>query len=177
MDRRRHGRARRIAIAVVAGLVLLALPGEALARDGREVRITDRCDAATFPEAAGCIRDSHVTFAEFLEKLNPADGGHHQWRFKEDHVELKRGERLSARNIGGEAHTFTEVVNFGAGFIPPDLNAALPPGTPPAVQVNADPLLVVPGAKVDVGTLDAGTHLFQCMIHPWMRSVVEQRGR
>src|SRR4051794_3306128 len=73
MDLRRHGRGRRIPIAVVAGVALLALPGQALARDGREVRITDRCDAATFPAAAGCIRNSEVTFAEFLEKLNPAD--------------------------------------------------------------------------------------------------------
>jgi hypothetical protein len=177
MDSRRYGTGRRLAIAVVAGLALLALPGEALARDGRTVRITDRCDQATFPAAAGCVGDGGVTFAEFLEELNPVDGGHHQWRFKEDDVDLKRGERLNARNIGGEPHTFTEVRNFGAGLIPPDLNAALPPGTPPAVPVNADLLFVLPGQTVDAGELSPGTHLFQCMIHPWMRSVVHQRSR
>src|SRR4051794_14960017 len=113
MDLRRHGRGRRISIAVAAGLAMLALPGSALARDGRQVRITDRCDRATFPEAAGCIGDGGVTFAEFLSKLNPADGGHHAWRFKESEVDLKPGERLTARNIGFENHTFTEVVDFG----------------------------------------------------------------
>jgi hypothetical protein len=176
MDLRRHGRGRTLSIAVAAGLALLVLPGAALARDGRTVRMTDRCDQATFPVEAGCVGDGGVTFAEFLEEVNPVDGGHHKWRFKEDDLELKRGERLSAKNIGLEVHTFTEVAGFGTGIVPP-LNAALPPGTPEAVPLSDDLLVVLPGDKADVGTLEPGTHLFQCMIHPWMRSVVEQRGR
>jgi hypothetical protein len=77
--------------------------------------------------------------------------------------------------VGGETHTFTEVVNFGTGIVPL-LNAALPAGTPPAQPIG-DPRFVPAGGSLDLGTLAPGTHRFECLIHPWMRVTVEQRRR
>jgi hypothetical protein len=33
-----------------------------------------------------------------------------------------------------------------------------------------------PGARLTVAGLHPGIHRFECLIHPWMRSVVEVRG-
>ena len=90
-----------------------------------------------------------------------------------EETDLKRGQRLVVTNVGGEVHSFTEVVSFGAGVVPP-LNGALPPGTPDAVPAPGDPHFLLQGEGLDL-TLSRGTHLFQCLIHPWMRSVVDQR--
>jgi len=164
---------KRIGVVVGAMLMIVALPAQASARDGRQVRIEDRCDPASFATIdVPCVKDGGVTLDEFLAKLNPQDGGHDKWRFKENHVDLKRGQALTATNIGGEAHTFTEVASFGAGFVP-QLNAALPPGTPPAIPVNPDPLFVFPGSTVSSAPLSVGRHRFECLIHPWMRTVVD----
>ena len=84
----------------------------------------------------------------------------------------KSGEHLTLTNTGGEDHTFTEVANFGTGFVPP-LNASLPVGTPPAAPVGPLHLLGA-GDTLDLGQLSPGTHLFECLIHPWMRTVAEQ---
>ena len=75
-------------------------------------------------------------------------------------------------NNGGEVHTFTEVANFGAGVVPP-LNAALPAGTPPAQPIGPFNGLAA-GETVEFDRLSTGTHLFECLIHPWMRTVAEQ---
>jgi hypothetical protein len=85
---------------------------------------------------------------------------------------LRDNQHLTLTNSGGEVHTFTEVANFGTGFVPP-LNAALPVGTPPAQPVGPLNALAA-GATVELGQLSSGTHLFECLIHPWMRTVVNQ---
>jgi hypothetical protein len=87
-------------------------------------------------------------------------------------VRLRPRQFLRADNRGGEVHTFTEVVNFGGGIVD-ELNAALPPDTPPAVPIGS--LRFIPaGAQSELPVLAAGTHLFECLIHPWMRTTVEQ---
>jgi len=152
-------------------------PGTALAGDSRAVRIIDRCDPATFDAAIGpgtCIGDGNVTFQRFVDRLNPHDGGHNAWRFNPEKVSLHRGQRLVADNVGGETHTFTEVVAFGTGIVP-FLDAALPPGSPPAVPIG-DPRFLAPGQEASL-SLSPGTHRFECLIHPWMQTTVEQRRR
>jgi hypothetical protein len=87
-------------------------------------------------------------------------------------VRLRPGQFLRAENRSGEVHTFTEVEGFGGGFVE-ELNAALPPGTPLAVAIG--PLQSMDaGERIDLQVLDPGTHLFECLIHPWMRTTVEQ---
>jgi hypothetical protein len=40
------------------------------------------------------------------------------WDFEPDTVNIKKGTTLSVVDQGGEPHTFTEVAQFGGGFIP-----------------------------------------------------------
>ncbi len=163
-----------ILLPTLSALALLALPGSVLARDGRTIFVMDRCDPDSFNAAIGagtCVRNGGVTFENFVRRLNPQDGGHNAWRFSRHDVDLKPGERLTVTNTGGETHSITEVVDFGAGIVDP-LNAALPPGTPPAQPIG-DPRFLAPGESRQVA-VPAGRHRFQCLIHPWMRTVVEQ---
>ena len=100
------------------------------ASDVEEIRVQDKCEPISFIAALGpgaCVGDDNVTFDEFAEELNPDDGGHGAWRFHPDDTHIDLGESLKAINEGGQVHTFTEVVSFGAGIVLL-LNAALPPG-------------------------------------------------
>ncbi len=54
------------------------------------------------------------------------------------------------------------------------LNAALPPGTPPAQPIGALTFMAA-GETLELAPLSVGTHRFECLIHPWMRTVAEQR--
>jgi hypothetical protein len=160
---------------IVCALALLALPAAALAGDTRKVFVMDRCEPESFNAAIGpgtCIRNGGVTFDKFARRLNPQDGGHNAWRFGPPHFGLRSGQTITAINSGGEFHTFTEVANFGTGIVP-ELNAALPPGTPAAEPVGAFNGIGA-GETIELGALSPGTHLFECLIHPWMRSVVDQ---
>lgn len=162
-------------LAIVCAPALSALPAVALAGDTSQVFVMDRCEPESFDaavEPGTCIRNGGVTFDKFARRLNPEDGGHNAWRFGPDHFGLNSGQTITAINTGGETHTFTEVVAFGAGFVPP-LNAALPPGTPPAQPIG-DLGLMPAGDTLELDALSPGTHLFECLIHPWMRTVVEQ---
>jgi len=83
------------------------------------------------------------------------------------------GGTIEAVNEGGERHTFTKVEEFGNGCIPL-LNAD---DSPPVVDCNAlGDSEVLPGASRTFPVpATAGTVLYQCAIHPWMRSVVDVR--
>ena len=157
-------------------LALAVLPAVAPAGDAPMIFVMDRCEPDSFNAVLGedgCVRNGGVTFDVFESQLNPQDGGHNAWRNSRHDIVLAGDQHLTAVNSGGETHTFTEVVSFGAGIVPP-LNAALPPGTPPAQPVGGLNFFGA-GETLDLDTLPAGTHRFQCLIHPWMRTVVEQR--
>jgi plastocyanin len=161
---------------IVCALALLALPAAALAGDTRKVFVMDRCEPESFDaavEPGTCIRDGGVTFDKFARRLNPQDGGHNAWRFGPGHFGLNSGQTITAINTGGETHTFTEVVAFGTGFVP-FLDAALPPGTPPAQPIGDDLGFMLAGDTLELDALSPGTHLFECLIHPWMQTVVDQ---
>ncbi|HEU5249115.1 MAG TPA: hypothetical protein VFW15_03945, partial [Thermoanaerobaculia bacterium] len=76
-------------------------------------------------------------------------------------------ETVTVKNEGGRGHTFTEVANFGGGFVPP-LNGVLAFAEECA---TATPL--PPGSTQQVMGLDVGIHRFQCCIHPWMRMLIK----
>ena len=170
-------RTSRLAVVLTTSIAaaLLALPGTAAAGDTVKVFVMDRCEPESFDDAVEpgtCVRNGGVTFGNFLERVNPKDGGHNAWRFSRGDVDLRAGQEMTAINTGGEFHTFTEVANFGRGLVP-ELNAALPPGTPNAAI--AGPFNGIgAGETIELGALSTGTHLFECLIHPWMRTVAEQ---
>jgi hypothetical protein len=169
---------RTIGVTALAILALwLVMPGTASAGEGRNIGIFDRCDPASFNAVLGdgaCIlRNGGVAFDTFMARVNPKDGGHSAWRFAPGQARVGGGQFLRLDNRGGETHSFTEVRNFGGGIVP-DLNAALPPGTPLAVPLPGDPRFIGAGEQIDLPVLAAGTHLFECLIHPWMRTTVTQ---
>jgi plastocyanin len=153
------------------------LPSQTI-RGGEQRLITmmDACDPQTFNEAVGagtCIRNGGVRFAKFLQLL-----GQHQkvgaWLFAPTSVNAKVGQELLAVNRGGEVHTFTEVEEFGGGIVP-DLNvlAGVPDPAPECLAATLE--LVPPGGSTTDDVEEEGTELYQCCIHPWMRTIVTAR--
>ncbi|MGY1591881.1 hypothetical protein ACI79D_07885 [Geodermatophilus sp. SYSU D00708] len=68
-------------------------------------------------------------------------------------------------------HTFTEVPQFGAGCVA-EWNQAVP-GQPSVCDFSKfGPTLVLQGSTGAAVTPSVGRHFFQCLIHPWMRTVV-----
>src|SRR5262249_37665432 len=144
---------------------------------GKTVMLMDACDPETFnaPPPVGigpgtCSRQGGVQFANFIDQLTR----HHSvgaWHMAPGEVMIKLGDVLSAFNNGGETHTFTEVDDFGGGFVP-QLNAlggfgpTVPECNPQLVQ------LLPPGASSHETTDEVGVEKYQCCIHPWMRAEV-----
>ena len=168
---------------VVAGTTTVVLGGVATASDTQKVLLEDDCDPTTFNAAGQALFqqnlceedfDGSVTFGEFLDAL-VLDGGHDAWKFTPNHATIRQGESLKAINTGGESHSFTEVEDFGGGIIPEinQLLGGLEP-VPEAQDPNIfGPTIVAPGDSLTVSDLEAGTHRFMCVFHPWQQSVIK----
>jgi hypothetical protein len=167
-----------VGLAMVAGTV-------SYAAGTRIIRIEDQCDPETFNAVFGdatCV-SSHpgVAFEHFINELlhTQRAGG---WMFSARQVNITEGQQFQARNDGGEVHTFTEVDEFGGGFIP-ELNdlSGNPVPAPECIALTQKPgfplidELIPAGGKSEAEDEDAGTHHYQCCIHPWMRMDVTVR--
>jgi plastocyanin len=158
-----------------ASVLVLALASSALGAPAhRTVQILDNCDGPSFNAALGegaCVREGGMSFETFGAML--AKGGASSWRFAPGRATLAAGGTVTAINRGGEFHTFTEVAAFGGGCVPP-LNEAL--GLTPVPECSVPGLFestgVPAGASWTSEALDAGRHLFQCLIHPWQRTTI-----
>lgn len=144
----------------------------------RHVTILDDCDPTdpAWGNTGGCVlRGGAVTEAEFgmllTSPLSQSVVGHPAWRNEPSYLRIRSGQVVQVSNAGGRVHTFTEVAQYGGGFVPP-LNIGLTqapecvPGSPNANQL-------APGEDVSLHGLSAGNHRFQCCIHPWMRALVK----
>ena len=143
----------------------------------RQVQMMDACEPESFNAAIGpgtCSREGGVTFANFLSLL-----GKHQtvgaWHFAPSTLNVRVGQELVAINKGGEAHTFTEVAAFGGGIVPVlnDLSGT-PVPAPECLALTPDDF-VPPGGTHREVVDEAGTELYECCLHPWMRAVVTAR--
>ena len=173
----------RVFLACAVGLVLVlgvaAVTSAAAAE--RRVVMLDACDGPSFNAALqdpnACTRNGGVTFDKFIGQL-AATGSAPAWRFAPAALSLAPGGTIEAYNGGGEFHTFTEVAAFGGGCID-ELNALLGLTAVPECA-NAGFLFATtgasPGDEVETGSLASGTHRFECLIHPWMRSTVQVGG-
>jgi len=115
-----------------------------------------------------------TTLGELIDKAKAGtpDPG---WDFEPDHLTIEKGTILEVVDQGGEPHTFTEVAQFGGGFVH-DLNHGEP--TVPECDGGFSNLAVartriLQGSHLDFTNLSKGKHLFQCCIHPWMRMEVD----
>lgn len=157
--------------AVSTMLVLVA--GASGGATSRQVQVLDDCEAESFNAVIGpgtCVKDGGVTFFEFVDQLL-AQGRAPAWRFAPDHLKLEAGGTITARNRGGEFHTFTEVADFGGGCVE-DLNDLL--GLDPVPECEVPGILeatgIGPGGELTTAGLASGTHRFLCLVHPWMRA-------
>jgi plastocyanin len=185
---RRH---QALTVGMATALLVLGLTTIAQARDGGRgggggaelIRVQDDCDPATFntdptlpPNACDPRFDGDTSPAElFAEVAEERDAG--KWRFHPDETHISRGESLHVVNQGGEFHTFTPVEAFGDGCIP---DKRLSVGEDQVAEcARFDELAQTTGlpfrGKLTVTPGDVAEQLYQCLIHPWMRTTVEVR--
>lgn len=146
-----------------------------------QVVALDECDPTTFNQALGsdfCKNIALGSFTTLSDLFAEAQSGHPDpnWDFEPDTVHIKKGTILSVVDQGGEPHTFTEVAQFGGGFIP-GLNAPGEDTVPECAggfsKVAVAKTRILQGSAVHITELSKGEHRFQCCIHPWMRMKVE----
>jgi hypothetical protein len=138
----------------------------------RQVTMMDACDGPTFNLAIGpgtCGRNGGVPFSEFVAELT----AHHfagAWHNSPSQSDAWLGDGLTARNNGGETHTFTRVAAFGGGVVP-FLNDLA--GTPiVAPECTTENTFVPPGGTDSEALNQVGELKFQCCIHPWMHTTI-----
>ncbi len=156
-------------------VVALAVGSSAGAAGVRTVQVKDQCDPATFNAAIGhgtCTgHNGGVPFDTFIAELQHTQQAG-AWHFAPDPVRLQPGDAFDARNVGGETHTFTEVDEFGGGFV--DFLNDLSGNPSPAPEcLNLAPSdFIAPGGTTSPDIETPGVHHYQCCIHPWMRTDV-----
>ena len=164
--------------------LLLGTVGLSIAGEVKIVKVRDACEMASFDAMFGpgtCQQEEgKVTVGSFLAYVIQHHD-HPLWRFNPESFDLPVGKQLVLENLGGEFHTWTEVVEFGGGIILP-LNF----GQATRPECGSPFVLAAPGPKniflefgdVEVGPtagsadLPGGEHKFMCCIHPWMRTTV-----
>jgi len=157
-----------------------AAPAQLAAKtdQGKTVELKDACDPETFNDPVNgigpgtcVVRNGGVRFQTFLDQLSL----HHSvggWHMAPQEVILQVGQVLSAFNNGGEVHTFTEVEDFGGGFVTMLNNLG---GFGPTITECQNPQsleMLHPGDSSHEEEEDAGVEKYQCCIHPWMRTIV-----
>jgi hypothetical protein len=142
----------------------------------RKIEILDACDPTSFDAVLGagtCTRPGGFAFDKFIAEVT-AKGEADAWRFASSNVNARVGQTLLAINRGGETHTFTEVEKFGGGIIPVLNQLSGNTEVAPECKALAPSEFIAPGGSRSDEV--EGSELYQCCIHPWMRTVVTARG-
>lgn len=165
-------------ITAVAAAVLLGLPLVASANRS-EIYASDACSPSfnvALNDPTICNRQGGTPFGVFIQQLtqNKSAGA---WHFSAPRVNVNAGSSLTVENRGGETHSLTEVTQFGGGGIVPGINQVLFGTTTPPTFFFGPLNLVPAGGETTIpsSTLTPGTHLFICVIHPWMEETVTVR--
>jgi plastocyanin len=146
-----------------------------------QVVALDECDPVTFNQALGpdfCknVALGYITSLSDLFAEAAAGTPDPKWDFEPDTLRIKQGTTVHVVDQGGEPHTFTEVAQFGGGFIP-GLNGpgeqVVPECSGGFAKVKVARTRMLQGSALEIPNLSKGDHYFQCCIHPWMRVKVE----
>jgi plastocyanin len=148
-----------------------------------QVVALDECDPTTFNAAIGpdfCKNVSlavlgYATTIQDLFAKAAAGTPDPKWDFEPDTLSINKGTVVSVVDQGGEPHTFTEVKEFGGGFIP-GLNsgqAPVPECASGFSDVSVAKTRLLQGSTSQITGLSKGVHHFQCCLHPWMRVTVD----
>jgi hypothetical protein len=171
----------RLLALLCAGLAAVAVSATALgtasAADVRQVQIRDDCDPTTFNTVVGpgtCIGKGKTTFADFIAEV-AATHAARRWVFKPGEAGAKAGQMVAATNRGGETHTFTCVTKFGGGVVAvlnhlSQNDALAQPCNFANVFDAAGPTSVAPGTTSKPVAIGSSDTMYQCLIHPWMRT-------
>jgi len=173
----------------LASLTLSLVPASAGSGDEdsrtqpAQIVALDECDPPTFNAALGFDFCKNVALAAIFPTTTLADllaeaaagTPDPKWDFEPDSLSIKKGTPLIVVNQGGEPHTFTEVAQFGGGFIPGlnDGQAPVPECAAGFKSVAVARTRILQGSQLQVAGLSKGEHHFQCCIHPWMRVTVD----
>jgi len=173
----------------LASLTLSLVPASAGSGDEdsrtqpAQIVALDECDPLTFNAALGFDFCKNVALAAIFPTTTLADllaeaaagTPDPKWDFEPDSLSIKKGTPLIVVNQGGEPHTFTEVAQFGGGFIPGlnDGQAPVPECAAGFKSVAVARTRILQGSQLQVAGLSKGEHHFQCCIHPWMRVTVD----
>ena len=153
-----------------ASTALNASSGTRAAHD-RQIIVSDACDPETFNAVlgpGGCVRNGGVTFAMFIDQLTRMQRVP-SWFFAPTSATVNVGDEFVIVNKGGEAHSFTEVEEFGGGRAA-SLNALMHLTTVAPECANLPPGDLIPaGGTFREDISEAGNEKYQCCIHPWMR--------
>jgi len=178
-----------VKFALIAGSLALAGATLALAQEHpshhhassvAQIVALDECDPATFNAALGPDFCKNVTLGAFTTLDNlfaeaAAGTPDPNWDFEPDVIKIKEGSTVSVVDQGGEPHTFTEVAQFGGGFID-GLNggqAMVEECSGGFGNIAVARTRILQGSHIEITGLSKGEHLFECCIHPWMRVKVE----
>ncbi|HZD04408.1 MAG TPA: hypothetical protein VE173_05810 [Longimicrobiales bacterium] len=146
----------------------------------RAIRLDDQCEAESFNEVLGpgaCTsRNGGVDFDRFIALLTKTQSVG-PWRITPSVLEVEEGETLPVMNMGSEAHTYTEVEEFGGGVEPALNELSGNPDVAPECAALASGDFIAPGQSVDHTFEEEGVERYQCCIHPWMRQIVRTKGR
>ena len=176
----RKAMARRVGLlaSIAVGITILGAGLMGRAPEVRVVDMLDRCDPESFNAMFGpgiCVFDHPgVSVDTFLRVLGNS-GQIGSWHFSPRQVQLKEGQAVQAHNSGGEDHTFTEVAEFGGGFIQ-DLNNLTGNPIPAPECLDFPNLEFIPAGGSNAPDVEeVGEHKYMCCIHPWMRATVTVR--
>jgi len=141
----------------------------------RSIQMMDACDPETFNIVLGdgaCEnRNGGQTFSDFIAELAATQKAG-AWHFAPSAVRLREGQEFVAENHGGEVHTFTEVAEFGGGFVNELNGISGNPVPAPACLDFGTLVFIPPGGSSLPEDESVGVHHYQCCIHPWMRTDV-----
>jgi plastocyanin len=185
--RRRSGMRITVRFGLLAGCLISVMGAGALAQERAQnppvpaqIVALDECDPSTFNAAIGpdfCKNVALGASTTFNDLFAEAQAGTPDpgWDFEPDVLHIKKGTPVVVVDQGGEPHTFTEVKEFGGGFIG-DLNHGEP--TVPECaggfkNLDVAKTRILQGSQLQVTGLSKGEHRFECCIHPWMRVTVD----
>ena len=179
---RRSVTALALGAAAAASLVLAAPAASAAGPQAKTMRLLDQCDIGDVQRdlRRRLLRQGRIGHRRPVHR-RPAAGGSGAWWINNRKETINAGDSLHVVNQGGILHTFTEVKTFGSGVIPP-FNAAVDNAPPPSSR-DGSPVGfgdigdrgVTPGTPACDVVPAKGVHQYQCIFHPWMRTVVTVR--
>jgi plastocyanin len=141
------------------------------------VVVHDDCDSVSFNAGIApgtCVKAGGTTLSAFNAELS-ANHSVAAWNFTPATLTVTVGGAVTALNTGGEKHTFTEVENFGGGFVPALNTASGMTTVAPecaALAGNTNALIASGGSFTADPETSVGVEHYQCGIHPWMRANV-----